>query len=83
MANQTESEQYAFNAFANLPFYGSINSEFIELANVYDKKSIVDLGCGTGNITKLILKTISSISHFQCNLKWQPQQLEGNLEINF
>ena len=58
MANQTESEQYAFNAFANLPFYGSINSEFIELANVYDKKSIVDLGCGTGNITKLILKKL-------------------------
>ena len=41
MANQTESEQYAFNAFANLPFYGSINSEFIELANVYDKKSTI------------------------------------------
>jgi trans-aconitate methyltransferase len=58
MANQSESEQYAFNAFANLPFYGSINSEFIELANVYDKKSIVDLGCGTGNITKLILKKL-------------------------
>ena len=30
MANQSQSEQYAFNAFANLPFYSSINSEFIE-----------------------------------------------------
>ena len=60
MANQSQSEQYAFNAFANLPFYSSINSEFIELANIYDKKSIVDLGCGTGNITKLILEKIIS-----------------------
>ena len=44
MANQTQSEQYAFNAFANLPFYSSINSEFIELANIYDKKSINEDG---------------------------------------
>ena len=64
MANQSQSEQYAFNAFANLPFYSSINSEFVELANIYDKKSIVDLGCGTGNITKLILEKIISAKDF-------------------
>ena len=91
MANQTESEQYAFNAFANLPFYGSINSEFIELANVYDKKSIVDLGCGTGNITKFILKkliiakdsVIYAVDSSKSALKTAAQELENNSIVRF
>ena len=91
MANQTESEQYAFNAFANLPFYGSINSEIIELANLYDKKSIVDLGCGTGNITKLILKkliiakdsVIYAVDSSKSALKTAAQELENNSIVRF
>ncbi|MBC78290.1 MAG: hypothetical protein CL772_01450 [Chloroflexi bacterium] len=91
MANQSESEQYAFNAFANLPFYGSINSEFIELANVYDKKSIVDLGCGTGNITKLILKklqlakdsVIYAVDSSKSALVTAAQEVENNSIVKF
>lgn len=91
MANQSESEQYAFNAFANLPFYGSINSEFIELANVYDKKSIVDLGCGTGNITKLILKklqvakdsVIYAVDSSKSALITASQEVENNPIVKF
>jgi len=91
MANQTESEQYAFNAFANLPFYSSINSEFIELANIYDKKAIVDLGCGTGNITKLILKklqlakdsVIFAVDSSKSALKTAAQEVENNPIVKF
>lgn len=91
MANQTESEQYAFNAFANLPFYGSINSEFIELANIYDKKSIVDLGCGTGNITKLILQklqiakdsVIYAVDSSKSALVTAAQEVENNSIVKF
>ncbi|MBP05879.1 MAG: hypothetical protein CL728_03925 [Chloroflexi bacterium] len=91
MANQTESEQYAFNAFANLPFYSSINSEFIELANIYDKKSIVDLGCGTGNITKLILQklqvakdsVIYAVDSSKSALVTAAQEVENNSIVKF
>ena len=91
MANQTESEQYEFNAFANLPFYGSINSEFIELANIYDKKSIVDLGCGTGNITKLILQklqiakdsVIYAVDSSKSALVTAAQEVENNSIVKF
>ena len=91
MANQTQSEQYAFNAFANLPFYSSINSEFIELANIYDKKSIVDLGCGTGNITKLILEKIKSakdsviyaVDSSKSALKTAASELENSPIVRF
>jgi len=91
MANQTQSEQYAFNAFANLPFYSSINSEFIEIANIYDKKSIVDLGCGTGNITKLILKKLQSakdsviyaVDSSKSALKTATNEVENNPIVKF
>ena len=91
MANQSQNEQYAFNAFANLPFYSSINSEFVELANIYDKKSIVDLGCGTGNITKLILEKIISakesviyaVDTSKSALKTAAIELENNPIVKF
>ena len=38
MTEKSKNEEYAFNAFANLPFYSKINSEFIKLAKIYDKK---------------------------------------------
>ena len=91
MSNQSQSEQYAFNAFANLPFYSSINSEFVELANIYDKKAIVDLGCGTGNITKLILEKIISakesviyaVDTSKSALKTAATELENNPIVKF
>ena len=91
MSNQSQSEQYAFNAFANLPFYSSINSEFVELADIYDRKAIVDLGCGTGNITKLILEKIISakesviyaVDTSKSALKTAASELENNPIVKF
>ncbi|MBA31527.1 MAG: hypothetical protein CL748_03255 [Chloroflexi bacterium] len=50
------SEEYNFNQFSNLPFYTDINANFLEFAEIDDLKTIVDLGCGTGGITKLLIK---------------------------
>ena len=52
------SEEFSFSSFSNLPFYKKINKRLLDLAKIGDQKSIVDLGCGTGLITKLILKKI-------------------------
>ena len=50
------SEEYNFNEFSNLPFYTDINANFLEFAKIDELKTIVDLGCGTGGITKLLIK---------------------------
>ena len=52
------SEEYSFSSFSKLPFYKKINKRLLDLAKIENQKSIVDLGCGTGLITKLILKKI-------------------------
>ena len=41
MTEKSKNEEYAFNAFASLPFYSKINSEFIKLAKIDDKKLII------------------------------------------
>ena len=52
------SEEYSFSSFSKLPFYKKVNKRLLDLAKIEEQKSIVDLGCGTGLITKLILKKI-------------------------
>ena len=52
------SEEYSFSSFSKLPFYKKINKRLLDLAKIENQKSIVDLGCETGLITKLILKKI-------------------------
>lgn len=52
------SEEFSFSSFSNLPFYKKINKRLLDVAKIGDQKSIVDLGCGTGLITKLILKKL-------------------------
>ena len=52
------SEEYSFSSFSQLPFYGRINERLLDLALIGEQKSIIDLGCGTGLITKLILQRV-------------------------
>jgi ubiquinone/menaquinone biosynthesis C-methylase UbiE len=54
------NEEYSFTTFANLPFYRKVNARLLDLAEVGKQKNIVDLGCGTGGVTKLILDRIQS-----------------------
>ncbi len=56
----TASEEYSFTSFSKLPFYTQVNERLLDLAEVGRQQKIVDLGCGTGGITKLILKRIQS-----------------------
>lgn len=56
----TASEEYSFTRFSKLPFYTQVNERLLDLAEVGRQQKIVDLGCGTGGITKLILERIQS-----------------------
>ncbi len=66
MTDETDtaySDEYSFRQFSNLPFYHGINARFIDLIGVAEKRKIIDLGCGTGGITKLILDRLSGAKH--------------------
>ncbi|MDP6666115.1 MAG: class I SAM-dependent methyltransferase [Dehalococcoidia bacterium] len=56
----TASEEYSFTSFSNLPFYTKVNARLLDLAEVGRQRKIVDLGCGTGGVTKLILERLQS-----------------------
>jgi ubiquinone/menaquinone biosynthesis C-methylase UbiE len=61
--NATENpstEDFSFSAFSNLPFYRQINARLLDLAEIGAHRRIVDLGCGTGGVTKLILERLQS-----------------------
>ncbi|MBI2965176.1 MAG: L-histidine N(alpha)-methyltransferase [Chloroflexi bacterium] len=51
---------YSFTRFANLDFYRQVNSRLLDLADVGKNQTIVDLGCGTGAVTRLMLDRIVS-----------------------
>ncbi len=55
-----KNDDFTFNRFANLDFYRVINSRLLDIAEIRDQKRIVDLGCGTGAVTRLILDRIEA-----------------------
>ena len=59
-ANPNQSEEFSFSSFSNLPFYRTVNSRLLDIANVGRQHKIIDLGCGTGSVTKLILERLQS-----------------------
>ena len=83
------SEEYNFNKFSNLPFYTEINAKFLEFAKIDDQKTIVDLGCGTGGITKLLIErlknaketVIYAIDHSKTALKTAANEIEETKNI--
>lgn len=58
--NSNTIEEFSFTEFSNLPFYRQVNARLLDLAEVGRQRRIVDLGCGTGGVTKLILERLQS-----------------------
>ena len=54
-----QSDEYSFNEFSSQPFYRKVNSRLIDKSGVFNQHKIIDLGCGTGGITKLILDRLT------------------------
>ncbi|MBI4282502.1 MAG: methyltransferase domain-containing protein [Chloroflexi bacterium] len=52
------NEDFSFAAFASVPFYQKINTDLVVLSSVHPGQRVVDLACGTGGVTKIILERL-------------------------
>ena len=52
------SENFSFAKFSTNPFYWSLNARLVDMADLKSGQRIVDLSCGTGGVTQLILERI-------------------------
>ena len=50
---------FSYQKFSNNEFYGNLNARLIDMADLASDKKIVDLACGTGGVTRLILERIN------------------------
>lgn len=55
---QTDDERFSFEAFTRHPFFTEVNRWIVERVICPSRRKIVDLGCGPGAVTKLILERL-------------------------
>ena len=83
-----QQDEYGFREFAELPFYRKVNARLVDLSGVANAAKIVDLGCGTGGISKLILDRIDgvkntviyAVDHSAAALKAAVEEIGGRKE---
>ena len=52
------SRDFSFATFSQNPFYEALNARLVAMAEPSSGQRIVDLACGTGGVTKLILEQL-------------------------
>ncbi len=52
------SKDYSFSTFSKNEFYGKLNARLVDMTDLGSGQRIVDLACGTGGVTRLILERI-------------------------
>ena len=49
------NKNFGFSKFSQNDFYNNVNKKLINSLDIRSNQKIVDLGCGSGGITNLIL----------------------------
>ena len=57
-----DSDNFNFDSFSNLDWYKTVNSNLLDLADLNSSNKIIDLGCGNGGITEMILSKVKDVS---------------------
>jgi ubiquinone/menaquinone biosynthesis C-methylase UbiE len=56
--DESSDERFSFEAFTRHPFFTDVNRWIVERVICSGRRKIVDLGCGPGAVTKLILERL-------------------------
>lgn len=56
-----DDERFSFHRFARQSFYEAVNARLVDLANVDTRQCVLDLACGTGAVTQLILDKLQGV----------------------
>ncbi|MBM03879.1 MAG: 16S rRNA (cytosine(1402)-N(4))-methyltransferase [Chloroflexi bacterium] len=51
-------KEFSYQKFSKNDFYEKLNSRLVDMSNIEPGQHVVDLACGTGSVTQLILKRI-------------------------
>ena len=79
------SQEFSFSKFSRNDFYEKLNSRLVDMAELDSGQRIVDLACGTGGVTKLILdhlrdardSVVIAVDHSASALKQAMEELNG------
>lgn len=55
---EEESNDFSFATFASTPFYQAVNTSLVDLSSLQPGQKVVDLACGTGGVTRIILERL-------------------------
>jgi len=58
-----DADNFNFDSFSNLDWYKNVNSNLLDLADLNSSNKIIDLGCGNGGITEMILSKVKDVSN--------------------
>ena len=79
------SENFSFAKFSTNAFYATLNARLVDMADVASSKRILDLGCGSGSVTQLIVErlrdaresVVIAMDHSATALKEAMENLKG------
>ena len=61
MTDTPNDERFSFHRFARQSFYEAVNARLVDLAHVDTRRCVLDLACGTGAVTQLILDKLQGL----------------------